>query len=407
MAEAVKVAEFEDRERPETLEERPAAKKQAGPGFFRERPRAGWALAGVALAVLTGVALMWNYYAARESTDDAQIDGRLAPVSSRVSGTVNRVLVDDNQFVEAGALLAELDPRDYEIALQRARADLADAEANAAAASVNVPLTSTTSSSQLNAATAALNAAQKEVETARARVLEAQANSTRADADLKRMEQLVQKDEISRQQYDAAVAAATAARATLDAATSAVSSAESHVVQAEAQAAAAGTVPEQIKLIRSRAGAAFAQVERARAMLAQAQLNLEYTKVKAQVAGIVSKRSVEPGQVVQAGQPLCAIVNLEDIYVTANFKETQLRYMRPGQKAKIHVDAYGRNYSGTVDSIGGATGARFSLLPPENATGNYVKVVQRIPVRIRIDKGQDADHILRPGMSVVPTVLVK
>jgi membrane fusion protein (multidrug efflux system) len=319
---------------------------------------------------------------------------------------VVKVLVDDNQFVAAGTPLMELDPKDYDVALQRARADLADAEANAAAANVNVPLTSTSSSSQLTSAKAALNAAQKEVESARARVQEAQANEVRASADLKRMEQLVQKDEISRQQYDAAVAAGTAARATLDAAISGVAAAEGRAAQAAAQAAAAGTVPEQIKLIRARAAEAYAQVEKYRALLSQAELNLQYTKVYAPVAGIVSKRSVEPGQVVQAGQPLFAIVNLDDIYVTANFKETQLKKMKPGQKVKIHVDAYGRDYQGTVDSLGGATGARFSLLPPENATGNYVKVVQRIPVRIRIDQGQDPQRVLRPGMSVVSTVLV-
>ena len=428
MAEAVKVAKHEGnggvvaaeiREpaertgRPLTatqpIEDQPAAEKAAkngAQGFFQERPVAGWILLVVVLAVIAGVTVTWRYYAVRESTDDAQIDGRLAPISARISGTVAKVLADDNQFVEAGAPLMELDPKDYEVALQRARADLADAEANAAAANVNVPLTSTTSSSQFTAATAGLNAAQKEVESAKARVQEAQANYTRTSDDLKRMEQLVKKDEISRQQYDAAVASNTAARATLDAAVSGVAAAQGRAAQAAAQAAGAGTVPEQIKLTRARASAAYAQVEKFRAMLAQAELNLQYTRVKAPVAGIVSKRSVEPGQVVQAGQPLFAVVNLEDIYVTANFKETQLKKMRPGQKVKIHVDAYGRDYEGTVDSIGGATGARFSLLPPENATGNYVKVVQRVPVRIRIDKGQDADRVLRPGMSVVPTVLV-
>ncbi|MBZ5521934.1 MAG: HlyD family secretion protein [Acidobacteriia bacterium] len=413
MAEAVKVAKHEGNgevtvteitEQPVLPSRKPA--KNGAQGFFQERPMARWILLGVVLAVIAGVTVTWRYYAVRESTDDAQIDGRLAPISARVSGTVNKVLVDDNQFVEAGTLLMELDPSDYNVAMQRARADLADAEANAAAATVNVPLTSTTSSSQLTAANAGLNAAQREVESARARVQEAQANYTRTSADLKRMEQLVQKDEISRQQYDAAVAANSAARAMLDGAVSGVASAEGRAAQAAAQAAAAGTVPEQIKLIRARASAAYAQVERSRAMLAQAELNMKYTKVIAPVAGIVSKRSVEPGQVVQAGQPLFAIVNLEDIYVTANFKETQLKKMRPGQKVRIHVDAYGHDYDGTVDSIGGATGARFSLLPPENATGNYVKVVQRVPVRIRIDKGQDPGHILRPGMSVVPTVLV-
>jgi membrane fusion protein (multidrug efflux system) len=212
---------------------------------------------------------------------------------------------------------------------------------------------------------------------------------------------------VTRQQYDAAVASATAARATLDAANSAVASAQSRAAQARAQAEAAHTVPEQIRMTRARAGAATAEVQRAQAALEQAELNLQYTKIVAPVTGILNKRNVEPGQVVQSGQPLFSIVNLDDIWVTANFKETQLKNMRPGQKAEIKVDAYGHSYNGTVESIAGASGARFSLLPPENATGNYVKVVQRIPVRIRIDKGQDPNHMLRPGMSVVPTVNVK
>jgi membrane fusion protein (multidrug efflux system) len=221
------------------------------------------------------------------------------------------------------------------------------------------------------------------------------------------MEQLVAKDEVSHQQYDASVAAATSARATLDAANAAVSSAESRAIQARAQAAAAKTVPEQIRATQARAGAASAEVQKYRAALEQAELNLQYTKLYAPVTGVLSKRNVEAGQVIQAGQPLFAIVDLDNLWVTANFKETQLRNMRPGQKATVQVDAYGHTYSGVVESIGGATGSRFSVLPPENATGNYVKVVQRLPVRIRLDKGQDPGHILRPGMSVVPMVVTK
>jgi membrane fusion protein, multidrug efflux system len=221
------------------------------------------------------------------------------------------------------------------------------------------------------------------------------------------MEMLVQRDEISRQQYDAAVATAASAKATLDAANAAVSSAESRVAQTRAQADAAHTVPEQIRVTRARAGAAVADVQKYKAALEQAELNLQYTKVYAPVTGVLSKRNVEPGQVVQAGQPLFSIVNLDDIWVTANFKETQLKNMRPGQRVEIDVDAYGKKFQGTVESMPGATGARFSLLPPENATGNYVKVVQRLPVRIRINPGQDPNHLLRPGMSVVPVVFVK
>jgi membrane fusion protein (multidrug efflux system) len=388
------------------IDEKLTRREQAA-GFFRQRPWAKWLLLVLAIVLVTGGILVWRYYAARESTDDAQIDGHIDPISARVSGTAIRVLHDDNEVVKAGELLVELDPQDYQVAVDRARADLANAQASAVAAEVGVPLTTTTSSSQLVAADAAVKAADRAVQSAEARVVEAQANFEKAAQDLKRYEQLVQKDEISHQQYDAARAAATAAKATLDADIASAASAESQAAQARAQAQGAHTVPEQVRVIRARAGAAAADVKKYEAALAQAELNLRYTKIVAPVTGVLSKRNVEPGQVVQPGQPLFSIVNLDDIWVTADFKETQLRSMHPGQKATIDVDAYGRKYSGSVESIGGATGSRFSVLPPENATGNYVKVVQRLPVRIRFDKGQDPDHVLRPGMSVEPTVLVK
>jgi membrane fusion protein (multidrug efflux system) len=274
-------------------------------------------------------------------------------------------------------------------------------------------------------ASAGTDAATRDVEAARARLAsmqarlrEAQANATRASRDLERMKQLVAKDEISQQQYDAAVAGADASRATVESAhatvneaTQAVSVAESRraqsinaLTQSQAELRTANTGPEQVTVIKARAESAAARVLQAKAVLDQATLNLAYTTVTAPAAGRVSKKSVEPGQVIQPGQPLLAIVPVEDIWITANFKETQLKNMRPGQPATVSVDAYGRTYQGHVDSIAAATGARFSLLPPENATGNYVKVVQRIPVKIVLDKGQDPEHLLRPGMSVVPTV---
>jgi membrane fusion protein, multidrug efflux system len=408
VAELAKVRRDEEEEiqEPQRLEERPSRRQRAA-GLFREYPRAKWVLAVLALVLVGGGIFIWHYYSIRESTDDAQIDGHINPISARVSGTVLQVLHDDNELVQAGTLLLELDPKDYQVALARAGADLANAQASATAAHVDVPLTTTTSSSQFAAATAAVRAADREVQAAQARVQEAQANYNKAAADLKRMEQLVQKDEVSRQQYDTAVAAAAAARATLDAGGAAVASAESRVVQARAQAEAAQTVPEQIKMTRARAGAATADVQKYQATLEQAELNLRYTKIYAPVTGVLSKRNVEPGQVIQPGQQLFSIVDLDDIWVTANFKETQLKDMRPGQKATVKVDAYGHTYNAAVVSIGGATGSRFSVLPPENATGNYVKVVQRLPVRVRFDKGQDPNHLLRPGMSVEPTVLTK
>lgn len=409
MAEPVKVSppyEEEEEERRAPADQKRSRQGRAA-GYFREHPGAKWVLLAIALLLIAGGVFVWHYYSVRESTDDAQIDGHIDPISARIPGTVLHVLHDENEFVPAGTLLVDLDPKDYQVAADRARADLADAEASAVAAQVGVPLTTTTSSSALVAADAAVIAADREVDSSKARVQEAQANYTKAAADLKRMQELVQKDEISRQQYDAVVAAAAGTQATLQSAHAMLANAESKAAQARAQAASAHTVPEQVRVTKARATAASADVQKYRAALEQADLNLQYTKIVAPVSGILSKRNVEPGQVVQPGQPLFSIVNLDDIWVTANFKETQLKNMRPGQRAAISVDAYGRKYSGTVESIGGATGSRFSLLPPENATGNYVKVVQRLPVRIRFDKSQDPNHLLRPGMSVEPTVYVK
>ena len=414
MADPVKISSPTEEETEERQDERRltsveprGSRRDKAVGYFREHPGAKWVLLALFLLLVAAGVFVWHYYSIRESTDDAQIDGHIDPISPRVAGTVLRVLADENQVVQAGTLLVELDPKDYQVSVDRARADLADAEANAVAAQVGVPLTTTTSSSQLQAADAGVVAAEREVDSAKARIEEAQANYNKAASDLKRMEELVQKDEVSRQQYDAAVAAARANQAAVASAQAMLANAEGRAAQSRAQAASAHTVPEQVRVTKARASAAFAEVQRARTALAQAELNWQYTKVVAPVSGILSKRNVEPGQVVQPGQPLFSIVNLDDIWVTANFKETQLKNMRPNQRVRIEVDAYGRSYTGYVESIGGATGSRFSLLPPENATGNYVKVVQRLPVRLRFDQGQDPNHLLRPGMSVVPTVFVK
>lgn len=387
-------------------EETPSRKSRAK-GYFREHPNARWVLLLLVVAVIAAGVYVWHYYSVRESTDDAQIDGHIGPISSRVPGTITAVNFEDNQVVKAGDVLVQLDPKDYEVALAKAQADLADAVAAERAASTGVPITHTTTTSQTSTAGANLAAAHKEVDAANARVREAQANYNKVAQDLKRYEMLLAKDEISRQQYDATVAAEQGARATVQAADAAVAVAQSHVAQAEAGVRAAATGPQQVAVTNARAKAAEAAVKRAQATLQQAELNLQYTTIKAPFAGIISKRNAEPGQVIAAGQPLFSIVNLDDIWVTANFKETQLAHMKPGQSAKIHVDAFDHDYNGYVENIGGATGARFSLLPPENATGNYVKVVQRIPVRIRFNKDQDPGHILRPGMSVEPTVMVK
>jgi len=361
-----------------------------------------------ALAVVAAGLVAWWHFSGRESTDDAQVDGHLVPVASRVGGTVLAVLVADNQPVEKGAPLVRIDPRDYEVAVARAAADLAENEATARAAHTTVPLTSTTASSQETAAASELAGAEARLAAAQAQLREAQARERQAAQDLERFKPLLGKDEISKQQFDGATTAAELSRAAREAAEAAAGSAQKAVEAARARLAQARTGPEQVDIVSARAASALAKVEMARAALEQAKLNLSYAKLDAPVGGVVSRKAVEVGQVVQPGQPLLALVPLDDVWVTANVKESQLKRIRPGQAVEIAVDAYGgRTFRGRVDSIAAATGSRFSLLPPENATGNYVKVVQRIPVKIVLEPGQDPEHLLRPGMSVVPTVFTR
>jgi len=377
----------------------------------------------IALAIALGVLLIagffvYRYVASYESTDDAQVDGHVNSISARISGHVIKLNVEDNQYVQAGTVLVEIDPADYQVAYDRARADFEDAQAAAVAAGVNVPISSVNTSSQVSAteadvnnARAGIQAAQQQFEAAKAQLQEAEANNIKAQNDLVRYKQLVDKQEISQQQYDQATAAAAAdkaaveaARASAQAAQQQVTQAQGRLVQAEANWRYANTAPKQMQVIRARASAALAEEQRKKADLDQAQLNLQYTKIVAPVNGIVSNRTVEVGQNVAPGQELMKVINLDDVWITADFKETQLREMKVGQRASVYVDANGRKYSGKVDSIAGASGARFSLLPPENATGNYVKVVQRIPIKIVLDPGSNSDHQLRPGMSVEPKV---
>ena len=385
---------------------------------FHQSSRAKWLLLVLAVGIAAVAVVLWRHYSGWESTDDAQIEGHIMPVSSRVTGQVMSVRVHENQQVEAGAVLVELDPKDYQVALDRARAEYADTVASAQAARAGVPITSVSTSSQVSTseagvetARAAVTAAEKQLQAAQARVEEARANDAKAQADLNRYKQLVDKQEISEQQYDQAMAAArssvatlSASEATAAAAAEQVSEARGRLAQAEAQLRAAGTAPQQVSAQRSRAAAADAAADKSKAALEQAELNVRYTTITTSVGGLIGKKTVEVGQNVLPGQALMAIVPLDDIWVTANFKETQLRHMRAGERVQIHVDAYGRDFDGYVESLAGASGADFSLLPPENATGNYVKVVQRLPVRIRFNPGQDPDHQLRLGMSVEPKV---
>jgi membrane fusion protein (multidrug efflux system) len=384
-----------------------------------------FAVIGVVLLIVLGAAFFFWRSTFVEDTDDAQVDGNLYQISSRIAGQVVKVTVDDNQTVQAGQLLAEIDPTDYQVALDQAQANLASAQAEYAQATVNVPITQvtvgtmvSTTASDVKGATDVIAQAEKQVEAANARVAEAKANALKAQADVDRYTPLVEKDVISKQQYDAAVAAAVASKAAVAeaeaevlAAQNAVASARQRLAQAEAQSAqSVKNGPDQVRVQQSRAAAAAAAIQQAQARVEQARLNLSYTRITAPVAGIVNKKNVEVGANLAAGQDLMTIIPLTDLWVTANFKETQLTHMRAGQKVTIKVDAYGgRKFSGAVTQIGGATGSMLSLFPPENATGNYVKVVQRLPVRIDFTNLQqeDGDYVLRPGLSVTPVVEVK
>jgi membrane fusion protein (multidrug efflux system) len=358
-----------------------------------------------------------------EDTDDAQINGHLMQISSRISGQVIKINVDENQFVSKGTVIAELDPADYEVAVENAEAALASAEANAVAAKVNVPITSIntgstlrSASSDVSGAQAGVSQAQSQVVAAHAKVVQAQANSVKAEQDLERYKPLVAKDVISKQQYDAAVASADAARAAVADAVASEQAAKSYVnvaaekeSQSRSSLKSAETGPQQVAAQNARAKQAEAQVQGAQAQLDQAKLNLSYTKIIAPANGIITRKSLELDQNISPGQNLLTLVSLDDLWVTANFKETQLRHISAGQPVKIEVDATGRTYDGKVTQIGGATGSVLSLFPPENATGNYVKVVQRVPVRIDFTDlaSEDKDHLLRPGLSVEPKVRIK
>jgi membrane fusion protein, multidrug efflux system len=395
-------------------------------GIFRRRRWLVWLLRLGLVLVLAAAGYFWWQSRNFEETDDAQVDGHIDPISARIGGQVVRVNVEEGQFVKAGDVLVEIDQRDYQVAIEHARADYLDAVSSSQAAQLDVPISQVGSSSQIHSAEAdilnaeaGVTAANHRVDEAEARLVQAQAGAKTANLDRARYESLAAKKEVSQQQFDQADAAATSANSAVTASTAAVRSAQELVKQAQArlaqsQAALANAriTPKQVSVTQAHARSGEALAARSKASLDQAELNLGYTRILAPADGIVGSRSVQLGQNVQVGQQMLAIVPLNEIWVTADFKETQLEHMRPGQPVEIVVDALGsQTFHGTVTSIGGATGARFSLLPPENATGNYVKVVQRVPVRIDFDgrqsSGFNQDGRLRPGLSVVPSVRVQ
>jgi membrane fusion protein, multidrug efflux system len=387
----------------------------------------------VLIAVLAG---LFFYYHNRESTDDAQVDGHITPIASKIYGRVAQVLIDDNQPVKAGQVLVKIDPRDYQAALDQAKAELALAQSDAVSAGVDIPRTrenvaSGTSSAdaQLAGASADLTSAQatyaqaraEDLAYARANVDKSRANAELAQADLARYKPLLDKGEISQQQYDAAKANSDAtagalkadeqklaqAQRNVDISKAQLLAAEARVEQAKAGVASAHADVRQVSMRTADAQGKLAKVQQQQALVQAAELNLSYTEIVAPVDGVATHKQVEPGQIVQQGQGLLVVVPLQNVWVTANFKETQLRKMKSGQTAYVHVDTYGKTFTGHVDSIAGATGAVLSLLPPENATGNYVKVVQRIPVKIVLDPIPPDKAILRPGMNVDATVVTE
>lgn len=380
--------------------------------------RMGLIAGGVVLCV--ACVFLWRYWSGFESTDDAQVDVHLYPVSARINGYIQKVDIQDNQYVQKGSTLVEIDPADYQVAVDRARAELDNAEAAAQALRIHVPVTAIDTASELQFsksavqnARAGVTAALKKSAALHARLLEAEAENVKGQDDVKRYQVLLAKDEVPQQIFDHAdataksdLAAVAAAEADESAAEQSVEQAKSRLMEAEAKLQAAETGPQLVASTRARALAAVAEVQQKKAALDQAQLSLRYTKIIAPISGEVNKKVVV-GMNVEPGEQLLTVVPLEGVWITANFKETQLQHMRSGQKVEISVDSTGRTYKGRVDSIAGATGPLFSLLPPENATGNYVKIVQRLPVKIVLAPGENSDHTLRPGMNVEAKVYVR
>lgn len=388
--------------------------------YPRRRSRRRGIVFGAVIVLCLGGVLLGHYLSGFESTDDAQVDVHLYPVSARISGYIQKVNVDDNQWVDQGSTLVEIDPKDYEVALARARATLDTSQATARSLNIDVPVSSVDTASQLTFtssdiknAQAAIQAAEKQAAAAHARVLEAEAENVKAQDDVSRYHLLLAKEEVPKQIYDHAYAAAatdvaaiTAAEADEAAAQEAVQEAQSRLSEAEARYKDAQAGPQRVASTEAKAFSAIADVHQKEAAVEQAQLNLGYTNIFAPVTGEVTKKVVV-GLNVDPGEQLLTVVPLDQVWVTANFKETQLKHMRVGQKAEIKLDSNGRTYDGHVDSIAGGTGPIFSLLPPENATGNYVKIVQRVPVKIVIEQGENRDHQLRPGMNVEAKVYLR
>ena len=419
MTEELKLEEtaLDNAPKPKLVESKPAVPSAP------KRRISRWLTVLAMLGIAAGGTAFWLQSRGFETTDDAQVDGHFDSISSRISGTVVYVntKAENNQFVEAGTLLVELDPSDYEAELDHAKADLDTRKAEAVSAQVTVPIVDATAFSRVRASEAAVQESVAAVNETEANLLAAQyrlqqdrANSERAERDRVRYLALVEKHEISRSEYDARETEAISAAQAVEADQAAIQSSEHKIAQAknlvaqrEAEVDAARTAPQQLVDAKAKAQTANGHIEQAAAEVRTARLNLSYTKIYAPVSGVVGRKTVELGHRIQPGQALMILVPLDDIWITANFKETQLKGMKAGEPVRIHVDTLDRDFNGYIENMPGAAGPLFSLFPPENATGNYVKVVQRFPVRIRVNKNEDPQHVLRPGMSVEPTVKVR
>lgn len=414
---------------PETQSTETETKHQSDPGILgpdekpaRPKKRVNPVIVGLILILLLAIGLGWYLYARQfEDTDDAQIDGHLNPIAARIDGTIKAVYTDDNQQVEAGKLLIELDPSDYQVAVDQAKAQADQAQAQLQASHPNLPITEsgnradlTSQSAQVASAQAAVAASRHDLDNAIAKLRESQANNERSQADFARYRELYEKHEVARADYDQYKAAAASQAQTVEANQASVASAQEVVEQRQAQLAdqqskleqTKRNAPLQVAIRQADIKSQQANHEASQSALEKAQLNLNYCRIVAPVSGVVTQRSAEVGARISAGQQLLMIVQTDDLWVTANFKETQLAHMHPGQSVRIYVDALHQNFEGTVESMPAVTGSRTSVLPPENATGNYVKVVQRMPVRLRFRPNQAGLDKLRPGMSVEPKVRV-
>jgi membrane fusion protein, multidrug efflux system len=375
---------------------------------------------GLIVLVVVAIGAGWYLYSlGYESTDDAQVDGHLNPIAARIDGTIKAVHVDDNQSVQAGTLLIELDPSDDEVAMQQAKAQYDEALAQLSASHPNLPITLnnnlndlTSQRAEVVGSEASLAAAQHDLENAADKLKEAQAVDEQNQADFARYKTLYDAQVVSRADFDHYKATAAAQTQTVAANQAALASAQKTVEQRMAQLAqqhsklqqTQSSAPLQVAIREADIKSQQANVEAAQAALEQRRLNVGYSRVVAPVSGVVAERSAEVGARISKGQQLLMIVQTGDLWVTANFKETQLTHMRPGQHVWMYVDALHDDFDGTVESMPAVTGSRTSVLPPENATGNYVKVIQRLPVRIRFIAGQKDMDKLRPGMSVEPKV---